>query len=55
MEFWILRGDIVSAISRDGGKISSGPKLSAPLALAQLRELYLDPIRRESFDMLHDI
>lgn len=55
MEFWILRGDIVSAISRDGGKISSGPKLSAPIALAQLRELYLDPIRRAPFDMLHDI
>jgi len=55
MEFRILRGDIVSDISLGGLKIFSGPKLSTPIALAQLRELYLDPTRRAPFDILHDI
>ena len=29
--------------------------MSAPIALAQLRELHLDPSRRAAFDALHDV
>ena len=29
--------------------------MSAPIALAQLRELHLDPTRRAPFDAMHDI
>ena len=35
--------------------MTSGPKASSPVALAQLRKLHLDPSRRAAFDALHDV
>ena len=51
----MLRDDIVSDISRGGLEITSGPKASSLVTLAQLRELHLDPSRRAAFDALHDV
>ena len=50
----VLKYDVVSDRAAGGAKIAPGPKMAAPVALADIRQFPLDFVRRAPLDALHE-
>ena len=51
----ILKYDIVRDVATRGGEVAPSPEMPPPVALAQVRELHLHPMRRPSLDAPHEV